>query len=420
MDDLTVMQSFRAERDVEPPEAREAVWRALEARMEAAASEARSFGEALAGSSAPGRSPSRRRGLRSRRGRLLFAGAALGAAALAGVLVLSSGPTAQPASAAEVLHRAAAAASEMPATSVPGPGQFLFRKEQQLEIEAWRHPLPPEGADVPVAGSGATMSGPDAFNALIPRTIESWTGQNGGGRSREVAGTPRFWSSAEEAHWKAAGSPLPPPFDAEYQQRYRTAFRGALELGPRVVDMETRGWGNFNFPDTSRLPSEPKALRHAVEGNEIEVVGFNLMYGKARHLDTEQTMEELINVLLEGEPTPALQAAIFDALAELPGMSVDAEATDGLGRHGDAIQLRVRKGVREEYIFNPTSGEVLASRGVLVDPAAAVSSIDELPAGTTISERDYIEEATVDSTRETGGETAGKGPVATTGPVYHK
>jgi hypothetical protein len=421
MDDLTVMQSFRAERDVEPPDAREAVWGALEARMEAAATEARSFGEALAGSTAPVRSPGGRRDLPSRRRRLLlFAGAVAGAAAIAVVLVHNSGPTAQPASAAEILHGAAAAASQAPMTSVPGPGQFLFRKEQQLEIEGWRHPLPPEGADLPVAGSGGTISGPHAFNALMPRTVESWTGQNGGGRSREVAGTPQFWSPEEEARWKAAGSPLPPPFDAEYQQRYRTAFRGALELGPRVVDMDTRGWGNFNFPDTSKLPTEPIALRHAVEGNEIEVSGFNLMY-KAKHLDTEQTMEELINVLLEGEPTPQLQAAIFDALAELPGMAVDTEATDGLGRHGDAIQLRVKKGIREEYLFDPASGEVLASRGVLVDPAAAApSTVDELPAGTTISERDYIEEATVNSTGETGGEAEGKGPVATAGSAYRK
>lgn len=421
MDDLTVLLKFRAERDIEPPEARDAVWRALDARMEATAAEARIFGEALAGSSAPARSANRRRGLLSRRHRLLlFAGAAAGAAALAGVLVLNSGPTAQPASAAEILHRTAAAASEASPTSVPGPGEFLFRKEQRLELEGWRHPLPPRSADVPVAGTGGTMSGADAFNALMPRTVESWIGQNGGGRSRELAGAPQFWSSEEEARWKAAGSPLPPPFDAEYQQRYRSAFRDARELDSHVVDRETRGWSDFHFPDTAKLPTEPEALRRAVEANEIEVVGFNLMFGKATHLDTEQTTEELINLLLEGAPTPQLQAAIFDALAELPGMAVETGASDGLGRHGDAIRLPVEQGIREEYLFDPTSGEVLASRGVLVDPAAAPSNIDELPAGTTISERDYIEEATVDSIDETGAEAADRGPVAGSGPAYRR
>ena len=57
MDELTVMKGFRAERDAEPAEAREAIWRALEARMDAAAAEARSFGEAVAGAELP--TPSR-------------------------------------------------------------------------------------------------------------------------------------------------------------------------------------------------------------------------------------------------------------------------------------------------------------------------------------------------------------------------
>jgi hypothetical protein len=422
MDELTVMQSFRAERDIEPPETREAVRHALEAHIEAAASEARNFGEALASSTPPARLSGERAGLRSRRRRLLllFAGAAAATAALAVVLVQNDGPTAQPASAAEILHGAAAAAAATPATSVPGPGQFLFRKERRLEVEAWRYPLPPEGRRVGVAEvSDGTMSGPHAFNAMMPRTVESWTGQNGGGRSREVAGTPKFWSPKEEAHWKAAGSPLPPPFNAEYQRRFIAGFPGVLELGPRVVDTGRSGFGNFHFPDTSKLPTEPKALRRAVEGNEIEVVGFHLVDAKAAHLDTEETKKELINILQEGEATPALQAATFDALAELPGMKVDDRAVDRLGRHGDAIVLGVKNGIREEYIFSPASGEVLATRRVLVDPAAA-GLINGPPAGTTFSERDYIEEGTVGSINEAPRGAEGTGPVATTDPALQK
>ena len=48
MDDLTLIKTFRAERDSEPPAAREAVWRALEARIEAATEESLAFGEAVA------------------------------------------------------------------------------------------------------------------------------------------------------------------------------------------------------------------------------------------------------------------------------------------------------------------------------------------------------------------------------------
>lgn len=224
MDELTVMQGFRAERDAEVPEAREAIWRALEARMDAATAEARAFGEAVAGSGAPAHTPRRRpglpgarRGLPSRRRLLVFAAAAApaaaGAAIVAGALVLSSGPTAQPASAAEILHQAAmaATASDAPVTTVPGAGQYLFRKEQRLTLQGWRSPLPPVSADIASGGIGMTLSGPHAYNALVPLTVSSWTDSKGGGRRREVLGTLQFWSKKEEARWQAAGSPLPSP-----------------------------------------------------------------------------------------------------------------------------------------------------------------------------------------------------------------
>jgi hypothetical protein len=411
IDDITVMKEFNREREAEPPEARAAIWAALEARMDAAANEARAFGEAVAGS-APPAPPRARRGFslggrrepsRRRRLGLAFAGATFAAAVVAGTLVLSSGPTAQPASAAEILHQAADAAAELPATSVPGPGQFLYRKEQLIDVQGWRSPLPLPSANIPSGSVGGTMHGPHAYNALVPVTTESWTDDEGGGRRREELGTLQFWSKVEEARWKAAGSPLPAPFDPEYQQRYaKTAFGKPLDVNSKVVDTETDGFGNFNFPDTSKLPTEPRELRRQAESNELEYTGFNHVGGKKTHLDAQETKEELLNVLQEGFPTPQLQAAIFDALAELPGMKVERGATDGLGREGDAIQAYSEHGMRSEYIFSPETGELLAFRDMLVDPAAAISFLKELPAGTVVSERDFIAEAGVDSIKETG------------------
>jgi hypothetical protein len=403
MNELTLMQSFRAERDAEVPEAREAIWLALEVRMDAAAAEARAFGDAIAGSTVPGRSTGRRRMPARRRRLLAFAGAAAGAALVAGALVLSSGPTAQPAGAAEILHEAAAAAaaSDAPPTSVPGPGQYYFRKEERLDVMGWISPVPGPGADTGTALTGGTMNYPDAYNAVVPTQFEWWTGPDGGGRRREVLGTLRFWSKAEEARWQAAGSPLPPPYNPEYRRRYPTAYRGALEANSHVVDLKDRGFGEtFHFPDTSKLPTDPKTLRQEVEANAIEVTGFNLIDPTAKRLDAEQTKEELINVLFEGEPTPQLQAAIFDALAELPGMKI-TEATDSLGRHGDAFRFAPKRGIRWEYLFDPRTSDLLATRGVLVDPGAS-DTFKELPAGTTISERDFLGSAVVDSIRQTG------------------
>lgn len=413
MDELTLMKSFRAERDAEPAEARKAIWRALEARIEAAAEESRAFGEAVAGSAPRPAAVRRRRRLGTvRRSRVaVFAAAALLAAIAASVLVLRSGPTAQPASAAEILHEAAsaAAAADAPTTLVPGPGQFLYGKENRLQIMGWVSPVPHLYDNVPTASSGGTMNRPDAYNAVVSTQTETWLGEEGSGRRREVLGDLDFWSKAEEDRWKAAGSPLPPPWNPEYQRIYKRVFDGATELNTHIVDQTNEGFGSsFHFPDTSKLPTEPQALRQAVEANAIEVSGFSLVFPHAEHLDPEQTKEELVNVMFEGMPSPQLQAAIFNALAELPGIVIHAGATDGLGREGDAIILRAEEGVRAEAIFDPATGVVLATRSVLIDPAAS-RTFSELPAGTTVSENDVIGSGIVDSTEETGGGEAAGG-----------
>jgi hypothetical protein len=407
MDDLNLIKTFRAERDCESTAAREAAWRALEARIEAATTESLAFGEALA-ETAPRPATVRRRrrdGIVRRRRVLAFAAAALLAVVAAGALVLSSGPTAQPASAAEILHEAAtaAAAADAPTTLIPSPGQFHFSKVNRLEVKGWVSPVPYPSDDIPTATGGGTMNGPHAYNAVVATQDVQWLGVEGEGRRREVLGDLDFWSKAEEGRWKAAGSPLPPPWNPEYQRIYKAAFDEAREINSRVVDVTNKGFGSafpFHYADTTKLPTEAQALRQEVEDNSIEVSGFNLMYPQATHLDPEQTKEELVNVLYEGTPSPQLQAAIFNALAELPGIAIQTGATDSLGRQGAAILLGAEDGVRSEAIFDPTTGAVVATRSVLVDPAAS-RSFQELPAGTTVREEDLIEAGVVDSTDET-------------------
>jgi hypothetical protein len=430
MNELTVMRDFRAERDTEPPEAHDAIWRALEARMDAAAAEARSFGEAVAGAELPARSGGagdggRRRGGFASRGRggssprpgslsrrrrlgLTFAGAVAGAAVVAGALVLNSGPTAQPASAAEILHEAAANAAglEAPATLVPGPGQYLFRKEQNLAVQSWRYPVPTMDSGLATGSIGGLMHGPHVYNALVPVTTTSWMNEKAAGRRREELGDLQFWSPKEEARWKAAGSPAPQQFNPEFRRTYPDSYEGpeVNQIGPKVIDMDSKGFGNFTFPDTSKVPTEAKALREAAEGNELEYTAFNHVGGPTpKRLDAQETKEELLNVLQEGYPSPALQAAIFGALAELPGISVLTGVTDGAGRQGDAIVGKVGNGVQQQTIFDPDSGELLGYRSILVDPAA-YPSYGEIPAGTPISERVFLEVGVVDSTEATPGE----------------
>jgi hypothetical protein len=353
--------------------------------------------------------------------RLALAGAGALAAIVAGILVFSSGPTAEPA-AAEILHETAAvaAATDAPA-EIPGPGQFLYRKFKRIELESWIPGGPSPEDDVPGQMMGGTLSRPDAFNALMPTTQEWWDAPDGAGRVREVAGTPGFLTDQEQSRWEAAGSPLPAPFDPEYQRKYPLAYGDALEARRGVVDTEHPKLEGFRFPDTSALPTAPEALRLAVESNQISVSGFNLMEPSAKRLDTEKTIAELFNILVEGNPmTPQLRAAAFNALAELPGIEVDTDATDFLGRQGYAIRsLDPKTGGGMEFIFDPDTSEMLADRSFLGDAhreAGQNPSLRGLPSGLTIRETAYLEAGVVDSTDETSAEAEAHGPGATTAP----
>jgi hypothetical protein len=410
MNELTLMQSFRAERDAEPAAAREAIWRALEARIEAATEESLAFGEAVARTAPRPATVRRRRGLAAVRGRrvLIFAAAALLAAIATSVLVLRSGPTAQPASAAEILHEAAsaAAAADAPTTLVPGPGQFLYRDEQRLGVEGWVSPVPLPDEPIGTASLGGTINGPHGYNAVVSTRSQSWLGDEGQGRHREILAGLDFWSKAEEDRWQKAGSPLPPPWNPEYRQVYKSSYEDALTANTRVIDQLQKGYGDtphpFHFPDTSMLPTEAVALRQEAEANELDYTGFNHIGGKEpKQLDAQETKEELLNVLQEGFPSPPLQAAIFNALAELTGITVIGDVTDGSGRHGAAIVGRVEDGTQWQSIFDPETGEFLGSRGILVDPAAR--GLEGIPAGTVIDERDFLANGVVDSTDETPG-----------------
>jgi hypothetical protein len=129
------------------------------------------------------------------------------------------------------------------------------------------------------------------------------------------------------------------------------------------------------------------------------VTGFNLMYPGKKHLDGKETSEELLNVLSEGiASTPQLRAAIFNALAELPGIEIHTGATDFLGREGDAVRtVDAQRGTGSELIFDPDTSAVPAQRFYLTRPSKE-RPLKGLPAGTTLMETDYLKVAVVGST----------------------
>jgi hypothetical protein len=393
MDELTLMRSFRAERVRPNPAGRALARRALEARFEAEATstflagDGATAGARTARDHAPRRRPSLGRALAAHRRLVAFVGATALAAVLAGVLVLSAGPTAQPASAAEVLHRTAAiAAAETGPGLFPDPDQLIYRKTEQLELQEWA-----PGEWTASYGGVVTSHPTTTYAGYVHSTEEAWMSNKRRGRQRIVLDKLSFLSAADRRAWKAAGSPLPGPFTGEAPAG---GEEQALQIHRGVRDVEVLdgpGYGQFG-----KLPTEPEALRRAIERKQT---------GEGK-VDDGQVIAELWDILEKANTSPALRAAVFNALAEEPGMGLDRSAEDLHGRAGYALSYENRKaseyqqgGIRTEYIFDPDTAAILGKREVLADPAER-PWVKGLAAGTVLRDVAYLNRGIVDSTHE--------------------
>ncbi len=379
MDDLTLLRNFRAECADGDPRPRAAAWRALEAKF------------ALA--SVPAANPAR-----SRRGLLVLAGSGAIAAVVAAILILSSARTAQPA-VAEVLHQTAAVAATgegAPALRA-GPGQYYFTERKELEFKGWY----PGSYEVPEGRA----TRPGGFSALVPSESEWWISPEGGGRTRQTIGTPKFLSSAEQSRWEGAGSPLPSAFEPARQAELQRLASGSgerfLEMRRGVLDVEhPKPSGATNpelaYPDLSSVPTDPAELRLAIQNHQVPGVSDE----PGGPLGAQETIEDLGGLLSHPNASPALRAAAFNALAELPGVELKRDVTDLAGRAGDAIGYSQGNGFRIELIFDPQTSTFLGERVVLADPEQDPAEWKGYEAGLTIRDIAYLQSKVVNSTRD--------------------
>jgi hypothetical protein len=394
MDELTLMRQFRAEGAGPDPKARADAWRVLEARIGA---------EAAA-------TPIHRGFLRRRRV-LSFAAATAFAAVLAGVVVLSSGPTAQPA-AAEVLRETAAVARQSGGPSgVPGPGQFFYLKQEERSLEEW-------GSKYTASYGGIRPKEKDAVGAFVTTLQESWRSAQGMSRNRWRLEPLDFFTDADRAKWEAEGKPLPASFNDEAPTAgLEDAHVNEVRRG--LFDVEAREDGHFL--DSSIYPTDPKALREGIEGHSIPgAPEYDQVEGP---LNVPETIAELWDILEKPNVTAPLRAAVYGALAELPGIELKEGAKDLVGRTGDAIvieghgedeSLAAENGMRIEFIFDPETSALLGERETLVDPTLRPWA-QGIPAGTVTRELAYLDSGMVDSTHSRPGEGE---PKATTTPTY--
>ncbi|MGH2974347.1 MAG: hypothetical protein ACRDLL_05690 [Solirubrobacterales bacterium] len=308
---------------------------------------------------------------------------------------------------AEALRRTAtvAAASDVPVEAPPAAGQFLYAKTKVVDLQGWL----PKGH-----GKGSKrhpryfvpINDPSARYALVPTLKEVWTAPDGKTQIRESLGRVDFFSSADQRRWEDAGSPPPWAFDPSEHDVHR---EGSERFVKEFASKSFRGRHEFTYLSRlSQLPTEPEALRLAIEhrgrgSSPVDPSPADSPRGGA-------TVERLLEILSEPITGPALRAAAFNVLAEMPGIGFERDVADGAGRRGDAIAWVRERGFGRRYIFDPHTSQILAEAEVIFDAKAA--GYPRVPDDTVFRETAYLRSGIVDSAHETVGD-AGGDPVAT-------
>jgi hypothetical protein len=294
------------------------------------------------------------------------------------------------------LHGAARAAeSSGRQLEAPGPGQFLYTRTEEIQLEGW---LPKGDAK----GSKAEpryfvqINDPRARYALVPATKQAWMSLDGKSRVRETLGKIEFLSAGDQRRWEAAGSPPPWEFDPAYHDVSRD---GSGQLQKEFPGKTFRGRHEFTYMErVSQLPTEPEALRLVVENRPAG--DSPVPASPATSVRGGGTVEKLLEILAEPLAGPALRAAAFDALAEIPDLGFERDVTEGAGRRGDAIGWTRGEGFGRRFIFDPRTSKILSSGEVIFDAKAA--GYPKVPDGTPFRETAYLAAAIVDSVHETG------------------
>ena len=330
---------------------------------------------------------------RRRRRFVLPAVAAVAVLALAGIAVgvtVSGGGSARPSTGVGV-QRGSLAATELDraarlvaddSTPVPGPGEYLYTETDSATLVA----LYSAGNLTPPDVTPSTMVGQNASSAPNPNApdagatyrvwdethAQSWVDANDNGQAR-VTFAASFFSPQDKSLWQAAGSP---PVDVA---------AGA----PSTASLSASG-----FPDVAGLPTDPQALLRTLESGA---------YGAP---DDSSAAFSAVGELLQDpkDTSPALRSALYQAAALIPDTAALGTIADHAGQQGQGIGL-TKDGVRSELIVDPSSGQLLGTEDVALDPSAAsdalIQSARVVPAGTVVSWWSVIDSGIVASVSST-------------------
>ena len=330
---------------------------------------------------------------RRRRRFVLPAVVAAAVLALAGVVVgvtISGGGSARPSTGIGV-HRGSLAATELDraarlvaddTTPVPGPGEYQYTETDSATLVALNsvgNLTPPDVTPSTMVGQSASSApnpnAPDAgttYRVWDETHAQSWVDANDNGQAR-VTFAASFFSPQDKSLWQAAGSP---PVDVA---------AGA----PSTASLSASG-----FPDVAGLPTDPQALLRTLESGA---------YGAP---DDSSAAFSAVGELLQDpkDTSPALRSALYQAAALIPDTEALGTIADHAGQQGQGIGL-TKDGVRSELIVDPSSGQLLGTEDVALDPSAAsdalIQSARVVPAGTVVSWWSVIDSGIVASVSST-------------------
>lgn len=205
-----------------------------------------------------------------------------------------------------------------------------------------------------------------SFSATVAHTQESWTARDAGDRTRTIVGIDRkytFASPADEAKWKAMGSPSLGWVPAKpHVNNYDEPMR--FMIGQKQVGMR----------ELAKLPTDATGLNAELRKRYKADTGdpkFPLQGSYASYVwSTAQD-------LLAGPITPGTKAALYRVLAEQEGIRLIGKVTDPLGRPGVALSRAQGSDKRSmdakgrpgeaRLIIDPATGRLLAYQAFGVD-----------------------------------------------------
>ncbi|MEW2288558.1 CU044_5270 family protein [Streptomyces sp. NPDC047841] len=229
--------------------------------------------------------------------------------------------------------------------------------------------------------------------ALRVTSTEEWSvGVRPGTGSLAVSGLnsvtePR--TAADRARWHAAGSPRKVETGTSTTSG---AFKHSFVMGtgrPTVMRTNTDdkiyalGPDNVSYKELRALPSTDGALRHYLEK----------LYAQDDSADNDTSgrstwMLRQAGNLVTMPVKPAVRAAAYRVMADLPGVRVVGRVTDTLGREGVGIEppdtYQTPLGTtRQRLVFDPATGAMLSDQYLLVKPSARAGRAG-LEAGTMV------------------------------------